>query len=81
MAARRAEPGNDRTETPIGREDQNALSELRWHWDTAHHIQFDGDTRSASPLSDAATFMTAESATDLRGLMRADCQRQAAEPA
>jgi hypothetical protein len=36
---------------PISREDQTALNDLCWHWDTAYTINFDGDTWSASPLT------------------------------
>jgi hypothetical protein len=60
---------------PISREDQSALNDLNYHWDTAYNISFDGDTWSAAPLSDAATVLTAESASDLRELIRADYQR------
>jgi hypothetical protein len=59
---------------PISREDQSALKDLQFHWDTAYNITFDGDTWSAAPLCDAATVLTAESASELRELMRRDYQ-------
>lgn len=57
---------------PISREDQTALNDLQFHWDTAYTINFDGDTWSASPLSDPTVLLTAESSSDLRALIRAD---------
>jgi hypothetical protein len=60
---------------PVSREDQSALNDLRFHWDTAYHIAFDGDTWSASPLSDPVVVLTADTSSDLRELIRADYQR------
>jgi hypothetical protein len=57
---------------PISREDQSALNDLNWHWDTAYNIAFDGETWSASPLTEPAAVLTAESAEELRELIRAD---------
>lgn len=28
---------------PISREDQSALNDLTWHWDTAYNVAYDGD--------------------------------------
>ena len=60
---------------PVSREDQTALNDLQFHWDTAYAISFDGDTWSASPLSDPSVLLTAESSSDLRALIRSDYQR------
>jgi len=57
---------------PVRREDQSALNDLQWHWDTAYAIGFDGLTWSASPLSDPAVVLTAETPEDLRHLIRSD---------
>jgi len=49
------------------------LDDLRYHWDTAYAIsQPDADTWAASPLSDPATLLTAETAAELRELIRSD---------
>ena len=57
---------------PISREDQSALNDLNWHWDTAYSISFDGDTWSASPVTEPTTVLMAETAAELRDLIRAD---------
>lgn len=59
---------------PLSREDQSALNDLNWHWDTAYSTRFDGDTWSACPLSDPTAVLTAETADELRLAMRADYQ-------
>jgi len=59
---------------PISREDQTALNDLNWHWDTAYNIAYDGETWSASPLTEPTAVLIAESAEELRELIRADYQ-------
>jgi hypothetical protein len=61
--------------TPISREDQSALHDLNWHWDTAYNIAFDGESWTASPLTDPSLVLTAESAAALREAIRADYQQ------
>lgn len=57
---------------PLSREDQSALNDLNWHWDTAYTISYDGDTWSASPLTEPAAVLTAESPGELREQIRDD---------
>jgi hypothetical protein len=60
---------------PISREDQTALNDLQFNWDTAYNVSFDGDTWSASPLTEPTVVLTAETSHELRELIRADYQR------
>jgi hypothetical protein len=60
---------------PITREDQTALNDLQFHWDTAYSISFDGDIWAATPLTDCTVVLTADSPEDLRAQLRDDYQR------
>ena len=48
------------------------LADLHWHWGDAYSITTDGDTWSASPRTDLTVIVTAETADDLRALIRTD---------
>ena len=60
---------------PISREEQSTLNDLNWHWDTAYTINFDGDTWSASPLTEPNAVLIAETAAELREQIRDDYRR------
>jgi hypothetical protein len=60
---------------PISREDQSALNDLTWHWDTAYNVAYDGDIWSAAPLTDPDVLLMAETAAELREIIRNDYVR------
>jgi hypothetical protein len=52
-------------------DDEEELASLRWHWDTAYEINLSAGTWTARFLPGTDT-LTADSAADLRHLIRAD---------
>jgi hypothetical protein len=60
------------TDDILARLNHERLDDLRNHWDTAYAISFDGLTWSASPLDAPAVLLTAETAQQLRELIRSD---------
>jgi len=54
-----------------GRDDQEELAELRWHWDLAYEIDRSGDTWTARFLGGTGS-LEAGSADELRHLIWAD---------
>ena len=61
-------------EHKLSRSDQTALNHLQFHWDTAYVVSTDGDTWSASPLSNPTVLLTAESSLSLLEQIRLDYQ-------
>jgi len=53
------------------RDDQEELADLRWHWDLAYEIDLSGGTWIARFLGGESS-LEADSADELRGLIRAD---------
>ncbi len=63
----------------LSREEQTDLLDLQFHWDTAYRFQVTDGIWTATPAIDRAHVLTAESAWDLRELVRNDyAERQAA---
>ena len=56
----------------ISKEDQTTLTSLRWHWDTAYAINFDGSTWTAIPTGDPETILSESSSMKLRHAMQDD---------
>jgi hypothetical protein len=52
-------------------DDQEALADLRWHWDLAYEINLSGETWTARFLT-GTDILSADSADELRRLIRAD---------
>jgi hypothetical protein len=52
-------------------DEDEQLADLRWHWDTAYEISLNGETWTGRFLA-GTEILTAPSADDLRGLIRAD---------
>jgi hypothetical protein len=53
-------------------DEQTDLIDLTWHWDTAYRIDVIDGVWRAIPHADKATVLTADSAWDLRQLIRDD---------
>ena len=56
----------------LTREEELDLTGLRWYWGQQYRIDLSGGTWSASPLSEPATVLTADSADEIRRLLRED---------
>jgi len=56
----------------LTREEELDLTGLRWYWGREYRIALSGGTWSASPLREPATVLTADSADELRRLLRED---------
>ena len=54
-----------------GRDDEEELADLRWHWDLAYEIDFSADTWTARFLGGAGS-LEAGSPDELRRMIRAD---------
>jgi hypothetical protein len=54
-----------------GDDEEEELTSLRWHWDTAYDINLSAGTWTARFLPGTDT-LTADSAAELRNLIRAD---------
>jgi hypothetical protein len=52
--------------------DEAALRDLSWHWENAYTFAVVDDTWTAAPADSPADILTAESASELRELVRAD---------
>lgn len=63
-----------------GRDDQEELADLRWHWDLAYEIDLAGDSWTARFLGGEGS-LQAGSADELRVLIRADYASRKAAPA
>jgi hypothetical protein len=61
-------------------DDQEQLADLRWHWDLAYEINLCGETWTARFLG-GGDMLSAGSADDLRGLIRADYASRTASAA
>lgn len=61
-------------------EDQMDLMGMDYHWGTAYEIGLDDGVWSARPHAEPATVLTAESADELRSLIRADYRARTAKP-
>jgi len=57
------------------------LTGIRWHWESAYSVGLDDGVWTAIPHVDPSTVLTADSADELRSLVRADYQRRTAKPA
>ena len=62
-------------------EEQMDLCGLRWHWDTAYSIGLDDGIWTAVPHLDPAVLITADTADELRAMIRADYTQRTAKPA
>jgi hypothetical protein len=51
---------------------ERELRDLAWHWSEAYEISVVDDTWTAVPLVEPATVLTADSAQELRELVRID---------
>jgi len=56
----------------LSKEDMTTLVWLRWHWEDAYAVNFDGETWSAIPAAAPSAVLTAESGGELRELMAND---------
>jgi hypothetical protein len=65
----------------LTREEEMDLTGLRWHWDTAYSIGLGDGIWTAVPHVEPATILTADSADELRALIRADYTQRTAKPA
>lgn len=52
--------------------DEAALRDLSWHWDGAYTFAVVDDTWTATPADSPTGILTADSASELRELVRAD---------
>jgi hypothetical protein len=66
--------------TGISECDRSKLADLGSHWGEAYVLGFDGDTWSASPFTDPAVILTADTADDLRLRIRDDYGRNDRRP-
>jgi hypothetical protein len=62
-------------------EEELDLAGIRWHWKTAYGVGLDDGVWTAVPHVEPATVLTAESADELRALIRADYLKRTARPA
>jgi hypothetical protein len=62
-------------------EEELDLTGIRWHWETAYSVELDDGVWTAVPHVEPATVLTADSADELRALIRADYTRRTARPA
>ncbi len=70
--AKADEPGSVPEDTSAaGADEQEALADLRWHWEEAYEINRAGQTWTARFKADTAT-LSADSADELRKLIRQD---------
>jgi hypothetical protein len=60
----------------LTREERSDLLNLMFHWDTAYRFEVIGGVWRAIPADDPAGVLTADSACDLRELVRADYQNR-----
>ena len=56
----------------LSREDQDDLAGLAWNWEGAYDFKVADGVWVATSLADPATVLTADSADELRRLVRAD---------
>jgi len=61
-----------REDTMISKEDQTSLIWLQWHWDKHYVIKIIDGTWQAHPADRPLVVLAADSAMDLRDLMRDD---------
>jgi hypothetical protein len=74
--------GTGETEdTVLSRDEELDLNGIRWHWDTAYAIGLDDGVWTATPVADPATVLTADTADELRALIRADYTGRTGGPA
>jgi hypothetical protein len=56
----------------LTRSEQSELNDLAWHWEEAYRVHFDGDVLVADRIGEPAHVFTAETADELRELLRED---------
>jgi hypothetical protein len=64
----------------LTREEELDLTGIRWHWSTAYSVSLDDGVWSAVPHVDPATILTADSADELRALIRSDYFKRTRKP-
>lgn len=60
----------------LDRTQASELAQLMFVWDREYRLACDGETWTASPLSEPIAVLSAESAADLRELLREDAQQR-----
>jgi len=65
----------------LSREEELDLTGITWHWDSAYGVALTDGTWSAVPHTDPSTILTADSADELRSLIRADYTQRTSKPA
>ncbi len=64
----------------LTREQELDLTGIRWHWDSAYGVGLDDGVWTAVPHVAPTTFLTADTADELRALIRADYTQRTAKP-
>jgi hypothetical protein len=67
--------------TVLTLEEELDLTGIRWHWGSAYGVGLGDGVWTAIPHVEPATVLTADSADELRALIRADYTRRTAKPA
>jgi len=62
-------------------EEELDLTGIRWHWETAYSVGLDDGVWTAVPHVAPRTVLTADSADELRALIRDDYRQRTAKPA
>jgi len=62
-------------------EEELDLTGIRWHWREVYAIGLDDRVWHASPHAEPTTVLTADTADELRSLIRTDYTRRTAKPA
>jgi len=57
------------------------LTGIRWHWESAYSVGLDDGVWTAVAHVDPSTVLTADTADQLRALIRADYTQRTAKPA
>ena len=71
-AERLARPALEGTVKMLTPDEESDLRDLSWHWDGAYTFRVTDGLWTASPLTDPSAVLTADSACELRELVRRD---------
>jgi hypothetical protein len=64
----------------LTREEELDLTGIRWHWESAYSVGLDAGVWTAVPHVEPTTILTADTADELRALIRADYTQRTAKP-